>query len=421
MKTSQRFWKWLGGRLRRRTIAPRWASGLHVERLEPRTVLSASIGALPANYDAPPVFVARDEVVRDGGWNSSQMVSEYVGWHFEDGRVAFEGRNKGWMPDLPNRGPMFGSFRPTFQMAYVIFIFKPDAGPTGNFDNPDPPPAIYGHDGASPDSQPQKALASFDDTRRGDQFLPPPMRFAAPSSIASLALTTTPTTHAQSTGSATITAHDSAFQSYSTDDLLLALDLDDESDDEDGSDLEVQSVEDETEHLAVSAEIAGSLLDDHAEVAVDSLARERAEIDTVLSELQDVESDSSAQSTQDELNAETPAATAGLYTGAVSVPLEPEQATIDPTAAGMVWLVPTGDANSSAWDLSGVFLGELPAVVRGSAEVEATLGIYQAFDVGTPEPMPATADAAPASTPAADARPNVSAGNQTAKQSDQPS
>jgi hypothetical protein len=397
--------------MRQRRTAPRQASGLHVERLEPRTVLSASIGAMPANYDVPQVFVARDEIVRDTGWYAPQSASEYVDRHFEDGRVAFESARDAWMPEPPNRGPMFGGFQSTIQVAYLFFVFKRNAGPTGNLDNSDMPQAIHASDGTSPDSLPQQALSSSVGSRPDDRFLPPPMRFAAPSSIASLALTTTPTTNVQSTNSATVSARDSAFQSYFTDDLLLALDLDDESDDEDESDLEMQSVEDETEQLALSAEIAGSLLDDHAEVAVDSLARERAAIDAVLSELQDVESDSRTHTNSEE---ETPAGTARLYTGAASVPLEPEQATVDPTTAGMVWLVPTGDANSSAWDLSGVFLGELPAVVRGSAEVEATLGIYQAFDVGTPEPLPA-------STPAAAARPNVSAGNQTAKQSDQPS
>jgi hypothetical protein len=210
--------------------------------------------------------------------------------------------------------------------------------------------------------------------------------------------------------------------------LLLALDLDDDSEDEEDLESETWSAEDKAEQLTLAVEIAERWRDDPDNLAFESLAHERAAIDAVLSELEDVESDSRTQQDSEEaVSAATARISAG--TGAATLPFDADveagapaaQAAIDPPSAGMVWLVPTGDANSSAWDLSGVFLGELPAATRGLVELETTLGVDQAFDVGTTEPLPTTAQIAPAAPPANGARPSVSADNQAARQSEQPS
>jgi hypothetical protein len=84
----------------------------------------------------------------------------------------------------------------------------------------------------------------------------------------------------------------------------------------------------------------------------------------------------------------------------------------------MILLQPSGDPNSSAYDLTDVFFSRLGGDDHAPLAVEASLGMYQAIDVGE-QPTNIRAPL-PVAQPTQTGNPSVSAENAPAKKSEQP-
>jgi hypothetical protein len=218
-----------------------------------------------------------------------------------------------------------------------------------------------------------------------------------------------------------LNTYDAAFGEYSPNSLLLAADVDSQH----GTDLDdeladkLDSDEESSNDLSGSKE---SLAAADVAASLDALQRERSAIDAVLAGLHEVKLRTDTQSP------ETPAVhqSSGAITESDSrehranervIPAKP----VDQADGGMVLLEPSGDANSSAYDLTAVYLRGLNGNRAVPLGVEASIGMYQAIDIGTSELRPTSRENLPIAQPAAAVRSDVSAENAPAKKSEQPS
>lgn len=214
---------------------------------------------------------------------------------------------------------------------------------------------------------------------------------------------------------------DTVFDAYSANSLLLASnvgskqDLPGKLDDEFNSPDEKPLADDDDKDSLVEKDVTAAL---------DGLQRERAAVDTVLAELHEIRLNReshrpesiSADQTRNRATAE--ASDGEPFTDANRMASKSANRDAD---GGMVLLQPSGDANSSAYDLTAAYfsgLGDNAALPLG---VEVSVGMYQAIDVGTSDLRPSSRETLPLAQPAGAARPSVSAENAPAKRSEQPS
>ena len=215
---------------------------------------------------------------------------------------------------------------------------------------------------------------------------------------------------------------DSAFHSNSTEALLLAASTDEYYNAE-WDRAGVDNWRDNTkEDEGVLAGLYDSSLDGD-EVSLDAFQQECTALDTVFAELNDVEmqNENSPVSAAKhdpipnvvrryEIQIEAPWA----VTNAVP------SAHRDVVHGGMVLLEPSGDSKDSAEDLIEIVTESLLKTTDVPIGVEASIGMYQAFDVGANEMQPSVNESAPVVTPAR--RPfHAAAENVSARQTEQPS
>lgn len=204
---------------------------------------------------------------------------------------------------------------------------------------------------------------------------------------------------------ASFRAHDTAFQSFSSQQLLLAAGAD-FADDEDANgdgDPRRASIDEQLDEIDA---IANSRLRDDVGVSLETLKREREAVDQVLAELDqlgpftDEHRTNAAQSREPAqpgeaereivVDNERPPAAAHHAQPAVSG-----------SDAGMVLLAASGDANSSAYDLTATILLGAENSTAVPVGTEAAVGVYQAFDVSAVQPRTADAKETPRGNPVA--------------------
>jgi hypothetical protein len=214
-----------------------------------------------------------------------------------------------------------------------------------------------------------------------------------------------------------VRASEVAFDAYSTDKLLLAT-ADLRDDDVDRKLSDETNPSDETEETERGAN--DSFAAEQTAASLDALQRERTAIDAVLGELRDVklkERDESSSTTADHEDQFRDTRTAAKEFLSAEEPTAHLRDGI-PADGGMVLLQPTGDPNSSAYDLTDAFFSRLGGDDHAPLAVEASLGMYQAIDIG--EQPAANRAQLPIAQPAQTVRPSVSAENAPAKKSEQP-
>jgi hypothetical protein len=206
----------------------------------------------------------------------------------------------------------------------------------------------------------------------------------------------------------------------SPDDLLLAasVDSDRELDDDLADKLDSPDKESDVDADSHDAEVGSDIV-----ASLDALRRERAAVDAVLAELHEVSlqrDEHHADSTSDPSRQRDDRDSFDQEVFATTARWTPEPARHE-ADGGMVLLTPSGDANSSAYDLAAVYFTRLGRDEINPLGVEATVGMYQAIDIGTSDLRPASRENLPLAQPASTTQPSVSAENAPAKKSEQPS
>jgi hypothetical protein len=200
--------------------------------------------------------------------------------------------------------------------------------------------------------------------------------------------TSTAATTANSTATVLLRAHDTALQDFSSQQLLLAATTDGIQDSKLNSDTDAddprQSLDRQTDE---SEALADSNLSDDVAVSLDTLRRERKAIDQVLAELHDLRllADDHGPVAA---HAHHPADSEPVFT-AVEHRVPADQPNTEPppsdSAGGMVLLQASGDADSSAYDLTAVLFSGAEKSTQMATDTEAAVGVYQAFDVSAAE------------------------------------
>ncbi len=212
------------------------------------------------------------------------------------------------------------------------------------------------------------------------------------------------------------------FGDYSSGSLLLAADVDGRRvstlDDELDDDLTADDANSIDKHPGKT------LLDESVATSLDALQRERAAIDEVLAELHEVKLSPQKQ-TQDSTTTDSGRnRDSGRNSDQTFFSADAQrqmQGANSQADGGMVMLAASGDPNSGAYDLTAVLLSELQVADAQTFVVEASVGLYQAVDVGTRESRPAQGDTLPIAQPTSASQPSVSAENAPAKKGEQPS
>ncbi len=198
-------------------------------------------------------------------------------------------------------------------------------------------------------------------------------------------------------------ALDAAFQSYASQLLLVTTGI--------GNDRACLTSADDLSGQAGDAlddfiRLSDFALADDEVIAGKAVERERAAVDAVLQRLQDLDSLPSELGNTDTGREETGSANeAGLWSdGPFPAPLE--NVALAAAEGGMVLLQASGEANESAINLANV-AGDHLDLLNARVGVEASIGFYQAVDVGSDD---LSADnlptANPAVEPARQARPD---------------
>ena len=151
-------------------------------------------------------------------------------------------------------------------------------------------------------------------------------------------------------------------------------------------------------------------------VVAPRVQRERDAIDQVLAELHDLEPSvdehgREATHTHQPVDSEPPVSADEQRFPADQPNDQPPANHND--AGGMVLLQPSGDANSSAYDLTAVILNGADKSTEMSSEMEAAVGVYQAFDVSTAEPRTTDASETPVVKPTAAIRYGISSADES--------
>ncbi len=216
---------------------------------------------------------------------------------------------------------------------------------------------------------------------------------------------------------------DSAFHSNSTEALLLAASLGDYYD----ADSDRAGVDNWRDNAEEDEGILAGLYDsslDGDEVSLDAFQQECTALDAVFAELNDVE----MQNENSRVNAAEYNPIPNVvrrYEIQIEAPWAVTNAVPsahrDVVHGGMVLLEPSGDSKHSAEDLIEIVTESLLKTTDVPISVEASIGIYQAFDVGANEMRPSLNDSAPPVAPAADGRSSAAAEHVSAKRTEQPS
>ena len=215
----------------------------------------------------------------------------------------------------------------------------------------------------------------------------------------------------------------SAFDSNSPEALLLAASLGDYYD----ADSDRAGVDNWRDNAEENEGVLAGLYDgslDGDEVSLDAFQQECTALDAVFAELNDVEmpNENSRVSAAKyypipnvvrryEIQIEAPWA----VTNAVP------SAHRDVVHGGMVLLEASGDSKHITEDLIEIVTESMRQTTAMPIGVEASIGIYQALDVGANEMQPSLNDTAPAVTPAAAGRSSAAAENVSVKRTEQPS
>lgn len=385
------------------------------EPLESRTVLSATIGMMALDVEANTVTVAIWEAPSNPpAWlpQAPDLDAPPLafgpaggGWR-PDGGERFFHQNSTGTPDglgipagnIPEKSPLRATAPqndsspiratapPEVDTATGALTFNPDFGNAGGFVN-----SAYARY-HSARTIPSDALAYT----------------TAP------AATSTPTPALATTS--TLAASDAAFDKYVSYDLLLttAVEM------RDGKSLDDTLGEDDSLPDEQPKTDAGeSFATEEVVASLDALQRERHAIDEVLAELHDVTPNEKTQHESTEIGQHRPDDTPAETPESYSADQRTERQLENTPADGMVLLQPTGDANSSAYDLTDVYFARLGGDNHAPLAVETSIGMYQAIDVGQ---QPAANRAQlPVAEPDQAVRPSVSAENAPAKKSEQPS
>jgi hypothetical protein len=382
------------------------------EPLEARTVLSAVVGA-PIQVETGP-DVSWETVYFEPGHLLEYAPIGTSGSHIETSNrpLAMRGpRNEPSAAEHLDRGPEALALNAGLNQGQLVLVLqitlvpssaaKPPmanlggAAPNSNLANdiysgrgsanaPLQPPKLPS---ASDNSQPLRATSPYTIPPNDAPSPPHQVNQSTPRpTTLNIGVLSSPysTTNASSTISATATtARDEAFGEFSDPSLLLAV----RQDEWIGSEFDrfeqssISAVIDETE----PTKLADSGLQEDVATSLDALQWEQDAIDAVLSELHEIDvhpdkPDSNAQGSKVKSSAEAQpdSTSAATHRGVAS----DEAASNACTDGGMVMLVPTGDPNVSAYDLTSLIITDgtiVPAVPLG---IEPSVGIYQAFDVG---------------------------------------
>ena len=210
----------------------------------------------------------------------------------------------------------------------------------------------------------------------------------------------------------------SAFDSNSTEALLLAASIDEYYDaDSDSAGVDNWRDNAEREEDIFSGLHFSSL--DGDEVSLDAFQQECTALDAVFAELNDVDMQNENSRVSAAKHAPIPNVVR-RYEIQIEAPWAVTAAVLsahpDVVHGGMVLLEPIGDSNHRADDWLEVVTESLLQTTDVPIGVEASIGIYQAFDVGAIEN-----DSAPVVTPAAAGHPGTAAENVSARRTEQPS
>ena len=361
----------------RRGRLPRFRGQL--EQLESRTVLSATIGVMAIDVDANSVTVIAI-------WESRPPMSELP---------AFQNMNaRGSAPweSMPAHGYLGGPVRGPATDAYGRLPLGLSGGgyvAEGGASNVGDGFAETGNVGTrdtTPNDLPQRIQASNNDGPKGAPApsgaggapTSPTYRFLRETASAAdyfSSLSTVPSAVESSTESArtSLTTQDAAFGSYGRDSLLLAADADSRTGAKLGDGLDEPFKANDKESK-LEASPSDSLVEELVGTSLDALQRERAAIDEVLSELHDVKLPP-AQADHNAASQSQPKIDAADEAGSDSFAADRQtsaQAANDQAEGGMVLLEPSGDANSSAYDLAAAYFTGLTDDAAGPLGVEAS-------------------------------------------------
>jgi hypothetical protein len=404
-----------------------------MEQLESRTVLSATIGMMAIDVEANSVTVIAI-------WESRPPTSEPMTFQTFNawGDAPWESRSAHGYPaglfwDAGGWGPATDAYgRLPLGLSGGGYVVD---GGSANVAADFPKTPSAGNQNPTPHSLPQRIQAASADGAKN--YLASSGPGPGPAASASRFLSKTPgaadyfsvqssassfDASASDSARTSLATQEAVFGTYARDSLLLAADEDPRT----GSDLDYgldDPLDSHRKESDADGKPADSLIDELVGKSLDALERERAAIDVVLSELHDVKlpaardgHDADARSHQTFDAARDVDGRSFEAAEQTSAPPANDQAD-----GGMVLLEPNGDANSSAYDLAGVYFSSLGNGTFSPLSVEASVGMYQAIDVGTSELQPTGRANLPIAQPATAVRPSVSAENAPAKKSEQPS
>jgi hypothetical protein len=402
------------------------------EQLEARTVLSASIGVAPVDLDVAVVSPWNGAYAQTG---LQQRYASEAAEPWENSYPAATGKVQNDFQQLGRLDPIVvrvvSGTLPPQRLVYVVYIDyqTPPAGPPTKpvqlqssspeqelSSIPKPIAATSQEPASQPNHNPVAANSPYggpQDNHSPAQTLQARSPVERVGSLLNLLSPSSASTDSVITSTSTVLGvRDTAFQSFSSESLLLATSVDEWQDaDTDllGDGLLATSdklPEDLSENNALS-------LDDGVDASFDTLHSELNAIDAVLTELHTIDRHTEkragdvASDSQQQQNAATPFDDANALRTANSQDVLPS--TNDTAKGGMVLLEPSGDANLCAYDLTAVFAGNIQESVELPLGMEVSVGIYQALDIGGNELHP-TADSAGSVAPAAAAaRPSISA------------
>jgi len=423
------------------------------EHLETRTVLSATIGPLPAAAEAPiysivifeshpleAVAIQANGVWENGGWESgAKEAAEHEqlaplrimdSYQQDSPPLALNGGSEA--PAKSRRPeqnlPLPGFFQPqnyTHTLIVAIYHLPPtpwaeDVQPqTGTAGSAEPPLSGQSPLPITSDALPTDPTAKHYTNQPANQDWPPLRLIQPPPPVVPY---TIESSAAQATAPSSSVARDSVLRDYQSDSLLLTM-IGERSTDDDFDLLD----DDRLDAGDVSADHLLQLDDadapDDVALSLDALQRERAAIDAALSELHDMKT-ADADTAQDaartadrERLADSGEFDIGVFFADVARAIH---STDDQQNGGMVLLATSGDANASAYDLSTVILSGITDDTIAPLRLDASVGVYQAFDVGGVEQLPAVNAASPAVHGSASVRTSAATENAPAKKSEQP-
>ena len=396
-----------------------------IERLEARTVLSASIGSSAITFETGHAGSWESVFVQAGSPTGFSPFNATMATHWEDSPVSvayqhnpqgrFEEVNGSWNAT----GPRALLIDQPFNAVVVVTVYLPTSGRWA-------PPRLGAGGVSTPIPKPIAATSPFPASQSEWPSEPPRTAKyrvdAVESYVPLLAIPSISPDIQTSTRTSNVRGRDSALQSNSTEELLLAAPFGEYHD----AESDRVRVDDWWDNAEREEEFAGlhEFTLDGDEVSLDAFQQERTALDEVFAELSDLETPSEKPIEDAAEHRLLPNALdrRDMYIEApwamtAAVP----SAHRDVVHGGMVLLEPGSDSNQSANDLTDIVAGSLANTNDVQFGVEASIGTYQAFDVGANEMRPSVNEPAPVAIPSAAARPSAASENVSAKRNGQPS